>query len=111
MAFLARQSPLRVLVVSIVLGAVIASGGIRSGLDVAKAIALGAHAAGVALPVFRAYRTGGVAAAGEFIERLIAGLKTAMVLTGSRDLDALRRAPAVLGSRLREWVIAGGGGA
>jgi len=42
---------------------------------------------------------------------LIAGLKTAMVLTGSRDLDALRRAPAVLGSRLREWVIAGGGGA
>ncbi|HSV05351.1 MAG TPA: type 2 isopentenyl-diphosphate Delta-isomerase [Candidatus Binatus sp.] len=88
----------------------IASGGIRSGLDVAKAIALGAHTAGVALPVFRAYRSGGVAAAGEFIERLIAGLKTAMVLTGSRDLDALRRAPVVLGGRLREWVNAGGGG-
>jgi len=87
----------------------IASGGIRSGLDVAKAIALGAHAAGVALPVLRAYRAGGVAAAGDFIERLIAGLKTAMVLTGSRDLDALRRAPVVLGGRLREWVNAGGG--
>ena len=89
----------------------IASGGIRSGLDVAKAFALGAHAAGVALPVLRAYRAGGVAAAGDFIERLIAGLKTAMVLTGSRDLDALRRAPVVLGGRLREWVNAGGGGA
>jgi isopentenyl-diphosphate delta-isomerase len=82
----------------------IASGGIRSGLDVAKALALGARVAGVALPVFRAYRTGGTAAAGEFVQGLIDGLKTAMVLTGSRNLDALRRVPVVLGRRLREWV-------
>jgi isopentenyl-diphosphate delta-isomerase len=88
----------------------IASGGIRSGLDVAKAIALGARVAGVALPVFRAYRTGGTTAAGDFIQGLIAGLKTAMVLTGSRDLDALRRVPVVLGRRLQEWGAAAGGG-
>jgi isopentenyl-diphosphate Delta-isomerase len=87
---------------------VIASGGIRSGLDVAKAVALGARAAGVALPVFRAFREGGREAAGEFIGRLTAGLRTAMVLTGSRDVDALGRAPVVLGSRLREWMLAGG---
>jgi isopentenyl-diphosphate delta-isomerase len=88
----------------------IASGGIRSGLDVAKAIALGARVAGVALPIFRAYRAGGTAAAGDFIQGLIAGLKTAMVLTGSRDLDALRRVQVVLGRRLQEWVAAAGGG-
>ena len=87
----------------------VASGGIRTGLDVAKVIALGARAAGVALPVFRAYREGGGAAAGRFIERLTAGLRTAMLLTGSRNLDALGRAQVVLGSRLREWIIAGGG--
>src|SRR6185436_13381437 len=87
----------------------IASGGIRTGLDVAKAIALGARIAGVALPVFRAYRAGGTAAAGQFIERLTAGLRTAMVLTGCRDLAALGRARVVLGSRLKEWVSAGGG--
>jgi isopentenyl-diphosphate delta-isomerase len=87
----------------------VASGGIRSGLDVAKAIALGARAAGVALPVFRAYQEGGRSAAGEFIARLTAGLRAAMVLTGSRDIGALGRAPVVLGSRLREWVRAGGG--
>jgi len=86
----------------------IASGGIRSGLDVAKAIALSAGAAGVALPVFRAYQAGGSAAAGQFIDQLIAGLRTAMVLTGARDLDMLCRVPVVLGSRLRDWIVPAG---
>src|SRR6185369_4974956 len=89
---------------------VIASGGIRAGLDVAKAVALGARAAGVALPVFRAFREGGREAAAEFVGRLTTGLRTAMVLTGSSDLDARGRAPFVLGARLREWMLAGGGG-
>jgi isopentenyl-diphosphate delta-isomerase len=88
---------------------VIASGGIRSGLEVAKAIALGARAAGVALPVFRAYREGGEAAAGAFVERLVAGLRLAMVLTGSRDVASLGKVPVVIGSRLRDWVVSGGG--
>jgi len=83
---------------------VVASGGIRTGLDVAKAVALGARAAGVALPVFRAYREGGLPAAGRFLEHLVGGLRTAMVLTGSRDLEALRRAPVVLGRRLQDWL-------
>ncbi len=86
--------------------ALIASGGIRTGLDVAKSIALGARVAGVALPVFRAYRDGGAAAAGQFISGLTAGLHTAMVLTGSPNLDALGQAPVVIGSRVREWVLA-----
>ena len=85
---------------------VIASGGIRTGLDAAKVLALGARVAGVALPVFRAYREGGLAAARRFIERLLTELRTAMVLTGSRNVDALGRVPAVLGPRLRAWVLA-----
>jgi isopentenyl-diphosphate delta-isomerase len=84
----------------------VASGGIRTGLDVAKVIALGARVAGVALPVFRAYREGGLAAARRFIERLTTELRTAMVLTGSRNIDALGRVPTVLGPRLRAWVLA-----
>lgn len=86
--------------------ACIASGGIRSGLDVAKVLALGARLAGVALPVFRAYREGGLAAARTFVERLVTELRTAMVLTGSRNLDALGRVPTVLGPELRAWVLA-----
>ena len=87
---------------------VIASGGVRTGLDVAKAIALGARVAGIALPVFRAYRQGGSEAAGEFIDGLTAGLRTAMTLTGSRNIEALGRAEVVLGPRLRDWVAGGG---
>src|SRR5207244_283961 len=69
----------------------------------------GARAAGVALPIFRAYREGGVEAAGAYVDRLVAGLKLAMVLTGSRELEALGRAPVVLGGRLRDWLAAEGG--
>jgi isopentenyl-diphosphate delta-isomerase len=86
--------------------ACVASGGIRTGLDVAKVIALGARIAGVALPVFRAYREGGLAAARLYIERLTTELRTAMVLTGSRNIDALGRVRTVLGPRLRAWVLA-----
>ncbi len=32
-----------------------------------------------------------------------------MVLTGSRDLDALGRVPVVLGARLEDWADCGGG--
>jgi isopentenyl-diphosphate delta-isomerase len=81
----------------------IASGGIRTGLEVAKALALGAHVAGVALPVLRAHRTEGTTGASRCLERLVAGLRIAMVLTGSPDLDALRAAPVIVGHRLAAW--------
>ena len=81
----------------------IASGGIRSALDAARAIALGAAVCGFALPVFRAYRSGGVEAAAAFLEQAIEGLRVAMVLTGSRTLEELRRQPVVLGPHLERW--------
>jgi isopentenyl-diphosphate Delta-isomerase len=82
----------------------IASGGIRNALDAAKALALGATICGFALPVFRAYRSGGLDAASAFLEQTIEGLRVAMVLTGSRTLAALRDQPVVLGPRLERWV-------
>ena len=82
----------------------IASGGIRNSLDAAKALALGATICGFALPVFRAYRAGGLDAASAFLEQTIEGLRVAMVLTGSRTLAELRARPVVLGPRLERWV-------
>ena len=81
----------------------IASGGIRSGLDVARALALGANLAGVALPVYQAYQDGGVAAARAFVQQLVRELQTAMLLTGNATVEDMRRTPAVLGPSLQAW--------
>jgi len=82
---------------------VIASGGIRSGLDVAKAFALGASLGGVALPVYQAYRAGGIEGARAFVAALVGELRGAMLLTGCRRLADLRRSPIVVGPRLAAW--------
>ena len=81
----------------------IASGGLRTGLDLAKAIALGAHVGSAALPVLRALSGTGTDGVARWIDAVLAGLRTTMVLTGCRDLKALRRAPVVLSGPLREW--------
>ena len=71
---------------------VIASGGVRTGLDVAKAIALGADAAGLAMPFLLAAARS-VEAVQEELAQLTAELKLAMFATGSANLAALRQAP------------------
>ena len=82
----------------------IATGGLRSGLDAAKAIRLGADMAGYALPVIRAVYHGGVDAVKKLLSRYIHELKIAMYLTGSSNIAALRRAPIIVHGRLREWI-------
>jgi len=88
------------------LSTIIATGGIANGVDAARAIALGATAVGVARPVLQALQAGGREAAVQFLDRMEAELRSVMLLTGSRDLAALRRAPRVLGPQLREWLSA-----
>jgi isopentenyl-diphosphate delta-isomerase type 2 len=72
-------------------GRIIASGGLRSGMDVAKAVALGAELAGLALPFIRAVVRGGVDGVLEVTEQLRMTLESVMVMTGSRTLEDLRR--------------------
>lgn len=82
---------------------VIATGGIQNGLDVARALALGAHAAGMARPVLHALDQGGVARAARLLERVENEVRTAMLLTGSKNAADLRAVPRVLGPRLSAW--------
>jgi len=84
----------------------VASGGLRSGADVARAIALGATLGGMALPYLRAQVAGGSEAVEQAIGEVESSLRAVMLLTGSADLDALRRTPRVLTGALPAWVAA-----
>lgn len=69
---------------------IIASGGVRCGMDAAKCIALGADCTGIALPALSAYMKGGKFGLENFIENFIKEFKIAMFLTGSKKLEELR---------------------
>jgi isopentenyl-diphosphate delta-isomerase len=82
---------------------VVATGGVRSGLDAAKAIALGATVVGVGRPLLQAALRGE-----ESVERWIRDfeleLRTAVFLSGVRRGVDLRLAPIVITGELRRWL-------
>ncbi len=82
----------------------VASGGLRTGLDLAKALALGATLGGMALPLLRAQAVGGPEGAEAALAEVELGLRAAMLLTGSRSIADLRRKPRVLTGDLPRWV-------
>jgi len=73
---------------------VIGSGGVRSGVDVAKAIALGADLVGLAQPFLQAAMESAEAVA-QKIERLLQELKITMFCVGARTLNDLRQTELV----------------
>lgn len=81
-----------------------ATGGIHDGLDVAKALALGATAAGIARPVLQRLEHGGRNAALEFLQGVEAELGAAMLLVGARTLADLRSVPRVIVGELADWL-------
>jgi len=82
---------------------IVASGGIRTGLQAAKAIALGADMVGIARPLLRP-ATRGPEEVISFINRISEELRAAMFLTGSRSISELKMADRVILGPLLEWV-------
>ncbi|MBN2194219.1 MAG: type 2 isopentenyl-diphosphate Delta-isomerase [Polyangiaceae bacterium] len=81
-----------------------ATGGLSTGLDVARAIALGASAGGIARHLLRALDAGGPEGARAYLGAVEDELRTAMLLTGCRGLGDLRTAPRVILGELAEWL-------
>jgi len=86
------------------LDTVMATGGISSGLDVARALALGAHAAGIARPVLQAQQRGGRAAVDELLDAIELQLRAAMLLVGASDVASMRDADFVARGELPAWL-------
>jgi len=82
---------------------VIASGGVRSGLDIAKAIGLGAELAGFALPILEPAVKGSEQVK-EKIKIIIRQLRTSMFLVGADSTERLKEVPIVVLGRTAEWL-------
>jgi isopentenyl-diphosphate delta-isomerase len=82
----------------------IASGGVRTGMQAAKALALGAKVVGVALPILRAYVSGGISGVEAFLNAFCDELRVALMLCGCARVDDLGPDHALIGGRLLEWV-------
>ncbi len=70
----------------------IGSGGVQSGMDVAKCLALGADIAGAARPLLQAFMDGGTEKLVQLLQLWKQQLIGCMFLTGSEDVQQLRSA-------------------
>ena len=81
----------------------IATGGVRTGLDAAKALALGATLVGVGRPLLLAALEGD-AAVDTWITQFLEELRVAVFLTGGRRVGDLAGAPRVILGATRAWI-------
>ncbi len=82
---------------------VIASGGVRSGLDIAKSLALNAKLASVCQPALEA-AVKGPEETQALLSNLVAELQNAMFLVGAENLEVLAKVPLVIGGKTSEWL-------
>lgn len=82
------------------------SGGVRTPLDALKALAIGGHAIGMAMPWLRLLAT---VSCEEIVVRhqaFIEQLKRYMLLCGAANISAVHQLPLVITGKTREWLTA-----
>ncbi len=84
----------------------VATGGVRSGLDVARGIALGATMAGMAKPMLEAAKVSAESVVQE-LRSVIEELKAAMFLTGSTSIEELQDRPVIVSPPTASWLDTG----
>jgi isopentenyl-diphosphate delta-isomerase len=82
---------------------IVATGGVRSGIDAAKALALGATIVGVGRPLLQAALKGEQACL-EWLAAFELELRTAVFLSGIKRASDLRRVPVVITGRSKSWL-------
>lgn len=82
---------------------IVSSGGIRTGLDAAKALALGASAVGIALPLLKDAYTGYKSVI-KSIEKFKEELRVAMFLVGASNIEDLRKSDLIIKRSTKEWL-------
>jgi isopentenyl-diphosphate delta-isomerase len=83
-------------------GTIIGSGGVRTGLDIAKLISIGANVAGMAIPFLFSVQKHSAENVVEFIREIEYQIRLACFLTGSRNLSDLSRTPVLIEGKTAE---------
>lgn len=81
---------------------VVASGGLRNGLEVAKCLALGADMCALAFPFLKQAAVSKEAVL-QFANLLLSELRSAMFLVGAKDIKTMRGSRYLLTGPLAEW--------
>lgn len=81
----------------------ISTGGVRTGLDMARALALGATLVGIGFPFLKA-ASQSYDAVCELLETIVAELKVAMQLSGAASLEQLQQTDLVVTGETRNWL-------
>ncbi len=85
---------------------IIGSGGIRTGLEIAKVLAIGSDLAGTALPVLRWIYNLKREEVIKKMEQLKNELKAVMFLTGSKSIKELKETEVIIKDKLAKWIQA-----
>lgn len=96
-------TPIAVVEASVARLPLISTGGVRSGLDMARALALGATMVGMGFPFLKA-ASQSYEAVCELLETTIAELKVAMQLSGASTIAQLQQADIVVTGETRSWL-------
>ncbi len=83
---------------------IVASGGIRNGLEAVKAIVLGADMVGEAMPILKAQQKGGSKAVFNYLEHTKQEMQITAFLLGCKNISELQKQPYVVFGRLKEWL-------
>ena len=81
----------------------ISTGGVRNGLDMARALAMGATLVGMGFPFLKA-ASESYEAVCELVEGVVAELKVAMQLSGAASIEHLQQADIVITGETRNWL-------
>lgn len=83
---------------------IVASGGIRTGIEICKALRLGAQIVGIAGSFLKTLIENGEQTFIQLVETLLSEIKITLLLTGAENLDSLKAVPVVITGNTLEWI-------
>jgi len=83
---------------------IIASGGIRNGVDSVKALIMGADLVGNAAPILKAQQTKGSAGVFEYLKKIKTEMEITSFLLGCKNISQLKKQQYVVLGKLKDWL-------